>query len=98
MTKRETLHDARERDRPDLNDQVDVIVHQAKGMHPMTEALNTFLHEKVKVSAILSVNKYVCTAIAAQHDIVDGTGIMDAGFTGHFGSLTEKSKLAMLQA
>ena len=69
--------------RADLYRQVDVIGHQTESMDTTAEALNPFLKEKTETASVLVIQKNIGAAIATQHDMIDCSGIMYAGFAGH---------------
>jgi hypothetical protein len=49
---------------------MNMVRHQAKCEHPMTESLNTFLNEKVKPVAVLVVEEYVLPGVTAKDYMV----------------------------
>jgi hypothetical protein len=50
-------------------------------MNPMAIALNTMLQQKEKARAVGVINEDAVTAVAAQHDVIKGTRVVDTGFT-----------------
>jgi hypothetical protein len=92
------LHDTGERDVANLDSQVNMVCHQTKGENTVAVPFDTFLDEKEKPATVFGVKENVLTAIAAKDDMVQRTGIVKAGFTGHEKSITSKSDIPRSQA
>jgi hypothetical protein len=75
-----------------------MIGHQAKSNDAMTKPLDAFLKEKTKPATVFIIKKDVLSGVATKGDMVQGTGIMNAGFTGHKTKIALNFHLAILQA
>ena len=83
VTKRDVLHDAGQGDVGNLDDQVDMVGHQAEGVHLVAIALDPLLEQEIEPIAVLVLEEDVLPAVASENHVVDGTGVMDAWFAGH---------------
>jgi hypothetical protein len=75
---------------------MDMVRHQAESQYPMTEPFNSFLHEKVKPVPVLVIEEYVLACITTQYDVIERSGVMDAGFTCHGCSVSQSYSLSSL--
>ena len=91
VTERDILHDAGKWDIFHLDNQMDMVGHEAERVYAMAESLNPFLQEKVKAVPVLITEKDVLFAIATENDMVNSAGIMDAGFASHAGTISHES-------
>lgn len=83
----EVLHDARERDVGDLDGHMNVIRHQAEGVHLVPVPRDPLLKQEVEAITVLVLEEDVLSAVSTEDHVVDGTGIVDAGLPGHVLSL-----------
>jgi len=96
VTKGEVLHDAGQGNLANLQGKVDMIGHQAEGMHPKTKALNAFLYQKKKTVTVFIFCENICATIATQHDMIECARIMNAGFTSHGLNVSQVCNIASL--
>lgn len=73
---------------PGLNDDVDMVVHQAKSMYPAAKPFNGILEDQVKAIPVHAGKENWGTSITTKDNVVHSRRIMYAGFTRHAGSLT----------
>jgi hypothetical protein len=84
------MHGARKRDLSDLHGKVQVIRHQAESMNSVAKSDCAFLQKEKKAIAIAVGGEDGLPAVAAQHDVVESAGKMDAGFACHGGRLAAR--------
>jgi len=85
VPQRDVLHDAREGDVTNLDDQVEVIGHETEAVYPATEFLHGILQDQVEPVPVPVAEKDRFSGVASKDDMVDCTGILNAGFTCHTG-------------
>jgi len=85
----EVLHARGQRLIADLERQVQVIGHQAEGVYPVAETRDTLGHELIEAAAIFRGKEDVLPGVAAQDDVVEAAGDVQARLAGHAGRLTE---------
>jgi len=83
ISKSDILHDAGERDSPNLDCQMEMRRHQAKGMSAILEAFNAFLQQQEKTRTVAGIEDDVLPAVAAKNDVINGSGVMKSRFACH---------------
>jgi len=83
VAKREVLHPARQGLGPGLQTQVDVIGHEAESVHPVTEPAHALGEQVVEGETVSRGEEDVLARVAAQDNVVERTGDMQAGLAGH---------------
>ncbi len=73
---------------PGLNDDVDMVVHQAKSVYPAAKPFNGILEDQVKAIPVQVGKENRGTCITPKNNVVHSRRIMYAGFTSHADSLT----------
>jgi len=68
---------------PGLEGQVQVIGHEAKGVHAVAEARRALSYEFVELVSILRGKEDVLPGVAAQDNVVEAARNVEAGFAGH---------------
>lgn len=96
VTLGDVLHDAGKRDCADLYHQMDVVGHQAEGVDTAVEFFHRPLQEERQPQPVAVIEEYLVTGVTAQDDVIDGAGIMDAGFTCHRGNVSVNSRKSSL--
>jgi hypothetical protein len=77
------LHDSGERDVSYMDHQMHMVRHEAVSMDVMAETLGTFLQKKIETGAVFIGDKDILPGIASQDYMIEGAGIMEAGFACH---------------
>ena len=70
-----------------------MIGHQAEGMHAVAEALDTLGHEFIEIAPISRRKENILARIAAQDDVIETAGDVKARFAGHVGSVARRRLL-----
>lgn len=83
VSKRKVLHAGGQLNVTDLQNEVQVIGHQAEGMNPVAEADNAFRKQVVEILSVVTGEEHILPSIAAQNDVVQTTGNMQSGFASH---------------
>jgi hypothetical protein len=52
-------------------------------MNAETEPLRSFLEQKIEATVVCLIEENWIAGVATQDDVVEGSGIVDSGFTGH---------------
>jgi hypothetical protein len=90
------LHNPGQRNLACLNDDVNMVSHQAKSMYPATKSFNGILEDQVKAIPVLVGKKNWITGITAKDNVVHGRRKMYARFASHGGSLTSNIRKSSL--
>lgn len=90
------LHDAGERHVASLHDEMDMICHQAETMYATAELFHCILENEIQPVPVPIIEEYGISSIAAKDDVIDGAGIVDAGFACHGGNISENGRKASL--
>ncbi|BCR06012.1 hypothetical protein DESUT3_30810 [Desulfuromonas versatilis] len=77
------LHDSGKWHIIDLDNEVQVVAHQAKGMDPMAKPFGPLLQEEVEATAVRLVEKDFLARIASEYDMIDSAGKMNTRFSRH---------------
>ena len=88
IAKRQILHACRQFDIAHLQSKVEMIGHQAEGVHPIAESGYAFGEQFIEVASITGREEHVLPGVAAQDDVVQTAGDMETGFTSHVGEDT----------
>jgi len=92
VTKTKVLHNFRKGDGSNLNEEMNMVIHQAKCMHTMPIPLNALLNKQQKARSIgWAERKYIAPAFATHHHMIVTTGKVDSRFTSHGLTLSVKS-------
>jgi hypothetical protein len=83
VAKRQVLHAARQWCVAGLQGQMHVVGHQTKRVHPVTEPSTPLFEQGVQHLAVLRVEKDLLLRVATQDDVVQTTGQVNAGLSGH---------------
>lgn len=83
VAQRQVLQPFRQRLRPHLQSQVHMIGHQAESMHTVCEAASTFLDQTIKHHPVLVFEEDILAVVAAQDDMIEPTGQVQAWFARH---------------
>ena len=83
VTKTDILDYLGKRDISYLNNQMQMIGHQAECLDTVTEPFHTFLEQKIKPGTVRFGIKNILTAVATKDYMIKSTRIMDAGFASH---------------
>ena len=82
-TQRNILHNPRQGDVTHLNDQMDMVPHQAKSMNTAMKHLNGVLKDYIKAISVTVIEEDWISGVTAKNNVVISTGIMNAGFASH---------------
>jgi len=83
VTLTEILKNSRERNLLHLQDEMNMVCHQAEGMDEMGKFLLALLKKEVKPVAILITRKDILSGISTNDDMIDSTRIMNTRLTCH---------------
>src|SRR6476620_125425 len=83
VPKRQILERTGQRALAGLHSEMNVVVHQAKAMHAVAEAFDSFAQQRVEALAILVIEEDIALLVAAPDDVIEATGDMQAGFARH---------------
>jgi hypothetical protein len=73
-----------------------VIGHKAEGVDAAVERLHRPLQKEVETGAVAISEEYRLAGVAAQDDVVNGAGIMDAGFAWNGGRVATNVRKSSL--
>ena len=85
----EVLQTARQRNFAGLQGKMNVVGHEAEGVHSIAEAASPFLQQEVEAAAVLVGKKDRLASVTAENDVVESTGEMNARFTYHVDNRVE---------
>jgi hypothetical protein len=77
------LHDPGQWDFADLDLQVDMVAHKAKGVYPLFESLAGLMDDLIKTIPVLVVRENVLTGVASKDYVIDCPRGMYAWFSRH---------------
>jgi hypothetical protein len=80
----------------DLDCQMHMIRHEAKGENAAIETLHTLLEQEVKPKAVQIVKEDTSAIVPAQDHVIYGTGVMNARFPWHTASVPTTLNLSGL--
>lgn len=83
VSKSDILHQSGEGDVSNLNSEMNVIGHQAKGMNATTESLDNFCKSRIKVVTIVLGKEEVLVGFSSQDNVIESTGVVYSGLTCH---------------
>ena len=83
VTKTDVLKYLGKRHSAYLNNQVQMIGHQAKCMEPVTVSFNAFLEWQIKPGPVCLGIKNFLAAVAVKYNMIKSAGIMDTRFANH---------------
>ncbi len=87
VTERKILHDSGKRNIGYLYGQMDMIAHQTKCMHTVTESFDSLLYKNKQVVSVFRAEENILAAIAAKHNMIKSTRNMNPCFTCHGGMI-----------
>jgi len=90
------LNNFREWQRANLNQQVNMIVHQTKRVNPMVVSRNACLKKQQETATISSRKENIVPAIASHHHMIIPAGEMDSGFARHMQTIHHNTQLSSL--
>lgn len=79
----EVLDNSGKRNVTNLNDQMDMIGHQAVDMYAMLESLTSLLEQEKKSATVMVLEKNRGSSITPKDNMIKGTWIMNSGFASH---------------
>lgn len=62
---------------------MNMVGHEAKGVHSIVEMASPILQKEMEAAAVHVGKKYRLASVAAENDVVESTGEMNARFTCH---------------
>jgi hypothetical protein len=73
---------------------MNMVGHEAEGVHSMVETASPFLHQEIEAAAVLVGKKNRLASVTGENDVVESTGEMNARFTCHVGKTAESVNLS----
>ena len=73
---------------------MNMVVHEAEGVHSIVETASPFLQQEIKAAAVLIGKKDRLASVTAENDVVESTGEMNARFTCHVDNIAESVNLS----
>ncbi len=98
ITKREILHAAGQRDIANLQGNMNMIAHEAKGVDPIAKPESAFLKQEIETGVVSVGQKNILPAVAPEKNMIKSTRKMDAWFPCHEGKITHVRQLVNLEA
>lgn len=83
VTRSNALHDLAERAIGDLNEQVDMVGHPAKGVDASAKSFNHLGNNGIELESVNDGGKQFLAMIATQHHMIKADGNMNSGESGH---------------
>lgn len=75
---------------------MNMVGHQAECVDTAAERFNRSLQKQVKTGAVAVIEEDGLACVAAQDNVVNSSGIMDAGFACHAGTVTANNRKSSL--
>ncbi len=73
---------------------MNMVGHEAEGMHSIAETASPFLQQQIETAAVFVGKKDRLASVTAENDVVESTGEMNARFTCHVDSIAESVNLS----